>query len=628
MNITLSQHENLIQIPIFLPLISSILILLISEKTKYLREFLSLIVSLVTFIASLVILRITYDSGNINYQLPWLANFSSLSFKIDNLSAFILLSSNLFAFLTAIYAISTPNRGSSKIFYFLLLLTQTAANACVIADNLITLLFFWESIGIMLYVYIFISNNTSENRKTALKAFLINAVADIAMMIGIIIVGYITDTFTMSEISNNKLVLESWATIAYFLLLIGALTKAGVFPFHTWIPDAALNSNAGFMAYIPAALDKLLGIYFLARISIYIYQINLTTQLILMSIGAITIIVAVMMAFVQKDYKRLLSYHAVSQAGYMVLGIGTLNPIGIAGGLFHMINNAIYKSCLFMTAGSVEKQTQTNDISKLGGLFKKMPITAICYIIAAASISGIAPFNGFFSKELIYKGTLESGYTIFFVAAEIGSILTLASFLKLGHAVFFGKINENLKDVKESSYSFLIPMLILSTICIIFGFGAHLPINKFIVPSLSSLGINTYGLELTGFHFDNMFLISVVVIIIAISNHIIGYMLSGKSYKASDHIHNAPVLANIYHMAEKGYFDLYEVFRKFFNILSKLLFKVDRGFDKLIDDIPTKLTNLISAKISKIHCGSYSVYMFFIFIFSLAYLIYLGGIKW
>ncbi|MEF3280799.1 MAG: NADH-quinone oxidoreductase subunit L [Elusimicrobiota bacterium] len=629
MNIFNSQITDLIMIPILLPLISAILILLISDKTKYLKETVAIMVSFVSLLAAIVLLKISgTGEGMALCKFKWLGSFSMLSFRVDAISAFILVSVSIFSLLISIYGISTPNRGSSKIFYFLLLMTQAAAAGSATSDNMLSMLFFWESMVILLYLYIFISGNSTQTRQTALKTFLINGISDIAMMIGIIIVGYITDTFSMSEINSNRLILSGWGTIAYVMLLIGALTKAGAFPFHTWIPDAALNSNAAFMAFVPAAVDKLLGIYFFARISLYLYQLNTIMQIILMTIGALTIIIAVMMALIQTDYKRLLSYHAVSQTGYMVLGIGTLNPIGIVGGLFHMINHAIYKSCLFMTAGAVEKQTGTTELSKLGGLFSKMPVTAISYLIAAAAISGIAPLNGFFSKELVYKGALLSGYNIFFYAAEIGSILTLASFLKLGHSVFFGKLPENLKDTKEAPYSMIISMIALSALCIIFGFGAHLPISKFIVPSLFSL-IGFYPREeLSGFHFDNMFLIFLVVVIIAVSNHIIGFKLSGKSYKASDHIHHAPILKEIYDMAEKGFFDLYEIFRKFFAWFSKLLFKVDRGFDKLIDDIPSAIAVWSGDKISKLHTGSYSLYMFFIFLFVAIYLIYLGGIKW
>ena len=133
-----------------------------------------------------------------------------------------------------------------------------------------------------------------------------------------------------------------------------------------------------------------------------------------------------------------------------------------------MINNAIYKSCLFLTGGAVEKQAGTTDLEKLGGIGSKMPITFACFIITAASISGIPPFNGFFSKELVYDGALERG-RIFYIMAVAGSFFTMASFLKLGHAAFLGKISEKNKNVREAPVAMLLPMIILASICVLFG---------------------------------------------------------------------------------------------------------------------------------------------------------------
>jgi NADH-quinone oxidoreductase subunit L len=336
-----------------------------------------------------------------------------------------------------------------------------------------------------------------------------------------------------------------------------------------------------------------------------------------------------MMALVQTDYKRLLSYHAVSQAGYMILGIGTLNPVGIAGGLFHMLNNSVYKSCLFMTAGSVERQTGTNDLSKLGGLFKVMPVTAVCFIVAAAAISGIAPLNGFFSKEMIYEGALNTGYTWFFIAAELGSVLTLASFLKLGHSVFFGKRPEGLEGTKEAPFSALFPMLILAALCVIFGFGARIPVELFIDPSL--LDLNLAPEALGGFHLNPLFWASIVVILIAVVNHMFGCAASlGKACKSSDHIHYAPVLKDIYALAEARFFDPYEQFMKRLPRLADILYKADRFFDYLIDDLPSFAANAFSKTSQRFHTGSYPLYMaltitgFVIYIFLAASY---GGIK-
>jgi NADH-quinone oxidoreductase subunit L len=311
------------------------------------------------------------------------------------------------------------------------------------------MLFFWE--GLLIPLFGMVLTGGRRAFPAAVKALVLSGTADLCMMIGIGLTVYLSNgVYTIDKIN---LPMDSMGSLAFIFLMIGATAKAGSMPFHSWIPDAAVDAPLPFMAFLPGSLEKLLGIYFLTRISLDMFQFKSGTpiSIIMMALGAITIIFAVMMALIQHDYKRLLAYHSISQVGYMILGIGTAVPVGIVGGLFHMVNNAIYKNCLFLTAGSVERQTGTTNLEKLGGLGRKMPVTFACFIVAAASISGVPPFNGFFSKELIFEGALENG-TIFYIAAAAGAFFTAASFLKLGHAAYFGKQPAGLEKVKEASW--------------------------------------------------------------------------------------------------------------------------------------------------------------------------------
>jgi len=182
-----------------------------------------------------------------------------------------------------------------------------------------------------------------------------------------------------------------------------------------------------------------------------------------MTVGTVTIVFAVAMALIQKDMKRLLSYHAISQLGYMVLGLGTGLPVGIIGGLFHLVNNVLYKTGLFMISGSIEQNAGTTDLHQLGGLRKKMPITALCFLIFAFSIAGFPGLNGFFSKELIFDAALQI-HPIFYLGALLGAFLTALSFLKMGRSLFFGKLElpKGRQDVKETKPGMLIPIGILA----------------------------------------------------------------------------------------------------------------------------------------------------------------------
>jgi len=425
-------------------------------------------------------------------------------------------------------------------------------------------------------------------------------------MIGILLTAHLAGTLTISKIS---LPLGGLGSIAFILLMIGAIAKGGSMPFHSWIPDAALDAPLPFMALVPAAFEKLLGIYFLTRISLDMFALSAGSwvSILMMTIGALTIILAVMMALVQKDYKRLLSYHAISQVGYMILGIGTAVPAGIVGGLFHMINNALYKSCLFLTGGAVEKQAGTTDLEKLGGIGAKMPVTFACFIITALSISGVPPFNGFFSKELVYDGALERGM-IFYLAAVVGSFFTAASFLKLGHAAFLGKISQENQKVKEVSWMMLLPMIVIAALCVVFGVFNTLPLDKFIQPVLGQVRLE--GKSFSGFP-ANMMLVAVtlIVLIAALINHILAVKAKGSAIRATDNFHYAPVLSVIYAKAENKFFDPYEIGMMIMRVIARIAFYCDRFIDWLYSGLTAGLTFGLSAFIRRLHNGSYSTYL-------------------
>jgi len=343
-----------------------------------------------------------------------------------------------------------------------------------------------------------------------------------------------------------------------------------------------------------------------------------------MILGCVTILLAVMMALIQKDYKRLLSFHAISQVGYMILGIGTCVPAGIVGGIFHMINHAMYKSCLFLTGGSVEKQAGTTDLQKLGGLASKMPITFICFVIAAASICGVPPFNGFFSKELVYDGALERG-KLFYLAAVLGSFFTAASFLKLGHAAFLGKARTDVSKVKEAHWSMLLPMITIAGLCVLFGVYNALPLRRLIQPIL---GERLEGHDYSGLP-TNLFLIvaTVVVLVAAVLNHLWGAKRAGGGLGADDHIHHAPVLNELYDGAEKRWFDPYEIGLKIVRFAALVLWQVDRIIDFVYETVVVIGTQVAVALVRAPHTGSYALYLLWALIgFALVALYLRGGI--
>jgi formate hydrogenlyase subunit 3/multisubunit Na+/H+ antiporter MnhD subunit len=273
---------------------------------------------------------------------------------------------------------------------------------------------------------------------------------------------------------------------------MGSFTNAGAFPFHTWIVNFTEKAHGISSAFMPASYDKLIGIYFLTVLCSRIFVLNQWLVFALLVIGVCTIIFAVMMALVQHNFKKLLGYHAVSQVGYMVVGISLGSPLGIAAGLFHMFNNAVYKNGLFLTATSVERKTGTADLDKTGGLAASMPISFIAALIFALSISGIPPLNGFASKWMIYQGIVEFGqqegiasqlWIIWLSLAVFGSALTLASVIKFIAGIYLGNKKEIYSKVKEVSIVQWIPKVILALICILSGaFATNFVVKELFMP--------------------------------------------------------------------------------------------------------------------------------------------------
>jgi NADH-quinone oxidoreductase subunit L len=432
-------------------------------------------------------------------------------------------------------------------------------------------------------------------------------------MAGVGLLYFMHRPLNMTQLTKHPMGLEGWEGMAFVLLLIGGLAKAGAMPFHSWIPDAAVDAPMPFMALVPASIEKFLGIYVTARVSVDLFKGvgGSWAGTLMMTVGVVTIILAVLMALVQKDFKRLLSFHAISQVGYMVLGLGTGTAIGVLGGLLHMVNHCMYKSTLFLTGGSVELQTGTTDLRKISGLGKQMPITMACFVVAALSISGFPLTNGFYSKELVYHAALERGLVFYLIAAG-GSILTAASFLKLGHAAFFGpyKVPKKVEGVRDPSWLMVAPMATIAILCLIFGLGNAIPIDLMIRPGLSHHMASELA-DASGPVPHNWALVggTVLCLAIAAANHAWGFKRTGSGLAAADHIHYAPVAHQLYDAAERRWFDPYEIARKIIRVLAHIGFALDRAIDFIYMRVVTTIAILASRFLRAAHSGNFAWYL-------------------
>jgi len=578
--------------PIVIPIGLGTICFIIPERIKFLKEFFAFLGSGITLILTIFL----FMQRTLEYKTGGL-----ILLRIDPLSSFVLLASGIFGFLIVLFSFRFfAYNKHQRHFYSSLLWTMGAACGALMSNHLILLVLFWGFLGITLYLLVLTGGAKAAN--AAKKTLIIIGGSDALLLLGTLLIYSLTSTFQMNQITvpfQGEL-----AVIAFLCLILAAFAKAGAMPLHSWIPDVAENAPIPVTAYLPAALDKLLGIYLLARICLDMFRMTPAANLFLMVVGAATIIAAVMMALIQDDFRRLLAYCAISQVGYIVLGFGTGNPIGIAGGLFHMLNHSIYKACLFLSGGAVQYRTGETHLSRMGGLGKVMPITFTTFLVAGFAVSGIPPLNGFVSKWMVYQGLIELGkagntlWVLWLAVAMFGSGLTLASIMKLIHGIFLGVPSKAIqsKKIKEVGLSMLIPVSILAILCIGFGiFARSIPLKLFIFPTIqnvSFLGIWSPGLA------------TILILVGLMAGGIIYIIGNWKGFREAENFIGGETIIPEERITG---IDFYETIRK-----SRLLHKMyDWAEAKWFDiyDQLGKLALTVASLMRRIHTGVFTQYM-------------------
>ncbi len=486
--------DVILPIWVFVPVVAGFALLFAPPSARPLHKVSALVISILACVAAVAL----YRTGQTAWQraIPLGAFDLDLVLQTTILNRFLLLFAMGISLGIVLYSLPARDLPQPGAYYGAVLLALGASAGILLAGHLLWLVIFWEIATVALYLLV--GSGGPACRFAATKSFAMIAVSDAALLLGVVMMWVLSGsgaggrTFIMADLRVGTS--SGWGITAFLLLMLAAITKAGAMPLHTWVPTAGQDSPASVMALLPAALDKLLGIYLLVLMVTRLFVLHSgPLTLVLAVIGSATILLAVMVAMVQHNVKKLLSYHAVSQVGYMILGIATLTPVGIAGGVFHLLNNAIYKCCLFLCGGAVEEQTGTAELDELGGLANRMPWTFLACIIAALSISGIPPLNGFVSKWMVYQGVVAMGrdqtgagatlWPAWLAAAMFGSALTLASFVKILHALFLSRRPSHLDHVREAPAAMLAPMLVLAGLCVLFGVAYMIPLDHFIAPA-------------------------------------------------------------------------------------------------------------------------------------------------
>jgi len=464
-------QANLIPLFAIIPLAGAFLTTLAGKRLKNVPDILGNIITFILFVLSVVAVVVNNKYGTLVYSVgAWKPPFG-IAMVLDGLTAFMLVTVNLVAFCISIFSINYMEKYTSKWkFYSLFLLMLAGMNGVVVTGDMFNLFVFLEIASVASYALVAFGTEKHE-LEAAFKYAIMSTVGSLFILLGIVLLYSFTSTLNMADmaISLSTKAGSNIVLMVSVLFLMGFGLKAALVPFHAWLPDAHPSAPAPISAMLSGIIIKSLGIYALCRIFFNVLGMSPAVSNILLVLGTLSMVIGVFLAIGQWDYKRLLAYHSISQIGYVVLGIGLATPLGILGGLFHLLNHSLFKSLLFLNSGAVEYSTGTRDLQKMGGLAQKMPVTGTTNLIASMSIAGIPPFNGFWSKLIIIIAAVQANRFGYAFWAVLASVLTLASFMKVMKYAFFDKLKETLNKVKEVPFFMKLSMSTLAIICTLGG---------------------------------------------------------------------------------------------------------------------------------------------------------------
>ena len=467
---------------LFLPLAAFAINILVGKRLPRKGDWVSLSAILISFSFSLsmfaYMLFIRYDSDfSVEWRWLWidLGDFViELGILVDNLTIMMLLVVTLVSSLIHIYSISYMKDDPRYNRYFAYLsLFSFSMLIIVLSNNLFGLYIGWELVGISSYLLIGFWFEKDSASNAGKKAFITNRVGDFGFFIGVLLFFTAVGSFNYGDIIagvDAGAMSDGLFTAAGIALFMGAVGKSAQVPLHIWLPDA-MEGPTPVSALIHAATMVAAGVYMVGRI----YPLFSPDALLFIAyVGAITAFVTATIAVVRKDIKRVLAYSTVSQLGFMILALGVG---GYVSGLWHLTTHAFFKALLFLGAGSVIHVAHTNDMFRMGGFKKKMPVTFWTFLIATLAISGVPGFSGFFSKDAILASALEfsfahPGHIMLFILPLIAAGLTAFYMFRALFLTFYGEPQDKeiYSHIHESPGSMTIPMVILATITILITF--------------------------------------------------------------------------------------------------------------------------------------------------------------
>jgi NADH-quinone oxidoreductase subunit L len=454
------------------PFVSATVITLFTLRWKTLSSSISIAAVLVSFIFScLIFLQRTSAAA----EFTWIAvnGFFHVPFglTLDQLSRTMAVLVSGVGSLIHIYSLGYMRDDEGKSRYFAALsLFMFAMLGIVFANNFVMLFIFWELVGFTSYVLIGHWFDRGAAAQAANKAFITTRIGDFGFMIGILMLWMATGSVVFAEVAQRMPIFSGHATlvaIVALLIFCGAVGKSAQFPLHVWLPDA-MEGPTPVSALIHAATMVAAGVYMLVRVA-FIIQASQTALLVIAWIGTITAVMAALIATQQDDIKRVLAYSTLSQLGYMVMAVGLASN---DAAMFHLFTHAFFKALLFLAAGSVIVMLHhEQNIWKMGGLRRRLPITFITFAVGALALVGCPPFSGFFSKDAILAIAYERNPPIFAVGL-FAAFLTAFYVIRMLVIVFFGNPHsDSARESRESPSVMTIPLIILAVLATLGGFA-------------------------------------------------------------------------------------------------------------------------------------------------------------
>ena len=454
------------------PLVSTIVITLFTLRWKALSSTISVVAVLVSFICSCLVFAHSASSAA---QITWIDVAGALKVPIaltlDALSRTMVLVVSGVGAVIHIYSLGYMRDDQGKSRYFAALsLFMFAMLGIVLASNFVMLFIFWELVGFTSYVLIGHWFYRDAAADAANKAFITTRIGDFGFMIGILMIWTSTGSIVFAEIAPRMSGLTSYPTflmIVALLIFCGAVGKSAQFPLHVWLPDA-MEGPTPISALIHAATMVAAGVYMLVRVA-FIIQASQTALVIVAWIGTLTAVMAALIATQQDDIKRILAYSTLSQLGYMIMAVGLASS---EAAMFHLFTHAFFKALLFLAAGSVIVMLHhEQNIWKMGGLSKKLPITFVTFGVGALALIGCPPFSGFFSKDAILALAYEHNTPIFAVAL-FTAFLTAFYVIRMLVIAFFGNPRSDIaRESRESPPVMIMPLILLALLATLGGFG-------------------------------------------------------------------------------------------------------------------------------------------------------------